>query len=170
MLVAFFNITSSKMSQKYIITMHIALAAQKQTVNLIPTMDVREKMLQASYLTTLIQSMDTQRRAKISTIPCFQICWCVLIHRCWRPHKVASWSQDPIELEEEHATYLKSNIKLWSPAPQTSGARFSAGYCSTKKTKGSNDKNCCHHNNILSLRGSHNNIPPSFSINSGMTL
>lgn len=92
----------------------------KQTVNLIPTMDVREKMLQASYLTTLIQSMGTQRRGKISTIPCFQICWCVLIHRCWRPHKVASWSQDPIELEEEHATYLKSNIKLWSPAPQTS--------------------------------------------------
>jgi hypothetical protein len=127
-------------------------------------------MLQASYLTTLIQSMGTQRRAKISTIPCFQICWCVLIHRCWRPHKVASWSQDPIELKEEHATYLKSNIKLWSPAPQTSGARFSAGYCSTKKTKGSNDKNCCQHNNILSLRGSHNNIPPSFSIISGMTL
>jgi hypothetical protein len=98
-------------------------------------MDVREKMLQASYLTTLIQSMGKQRRAKISTIPCFQICWCVLIHRCWRPHKVASWSQDPIELEEEHATYLKSNIKLWSPAPQTSGARFSAGYCSTKRQK-----------------------------------
>jgi hypothetical protein len=45
-----------------------------------------------------------KKESRQITIPSLLICCISLIHRCCRPHKVASWSQNPIELQEEKAT------------------------------------------------------------------